>query len=259
MSSCRRSRSRRRSEDFFPGVYNNKENADVYVSPFVEHRDTSNNNIREREQSLTLEVRNFQPGHTGRVYTPFLHDQDYIGYAAFEFWLNSTLPAGATPSSSCASARMRTSIRPTTTSTASRCRRPRRRAARQLAADQDRAHGSERPEGAATAGGHGLERAPRRRTVSIQGHPYLTKVRRITLGLSHSGTAPIESGSVWIDELRLTDVNQDVDVAYRFQVRTELADIGRIDFSYKHVGAEFTSLSGGGIEQSKEEQTSYSL
>jgi hypothetical protein len=248
-------------EDFFPGVYNNKENADVYVSPFIEHRDTSNNNIREREQALTLELRNFQPGHTGGVYTPFLRDQNYMGYAAFELWLNSTLPAESDAEffvRLCKDANI-----DSTDYYEYRIPVP-------TAAPGER-RGSWLPVKIAltdlsdlkalqTAGVDTVSSVlPDGGRISIHGHPYLTKIRRITFGVRNSGTAPIENANVWIDELRLTHVNKEVDVAYRLQVRADLADIGHIDFNYKHVGSEFTSLSGGGIKQNKEEQTNYSL
>jgi len=44
---------------------------------------------------VTLEVRNLQPGHVGRVYSSFLQDQNYTSYRSLEFYLGSTLPPAA--------------------------------------------------------------------------------------------------------------------------------------------------------------------
>ena len=249
-------------EDFYPGVVNNKENSDVYSAPFAEHRDQSRNNIREREQSLTLELRNLQPGHVGRVYSSFLHDQDYTGYEALEFYLGSTLLPGSdlefflrlgkdANSDSTDYYEYRVAVPEKATGEA-------RSSGWQLVRIQLKDLSDLKAVAGADTLGASRTLSDGAR-VKLKGRPYLTNLRRITLGVVHAGGAPIATGSVWIDELRLADVRQDVDVGYRFQLRTELADLGSLDFSYKHVGADFTTISGAGFRSRRESESSVAL
>lgn len=249
-------------EDFFPGVVNNKENSDVYTAPIEEYRDQSRDNIREREQSLALEVRHFQPGHVGRVYSSFLQDQNYTSYQSLEFYLGSTLLPGSdlefflrlckdanVDSTDYYEYRIRVPEKATPDSRASGWKSVKLRL--EDLSDLKSVAGADTL---------GVWRAlPDGGRVTLKGNPYLTKLRRLTLGVRHAGGEPVATGSVWIDELRLTEVRQDVDVGYRFQLRTELADLGSLDFSYKHVGADFTTISSGGFSARKEAETSVSL
>jgi hypothetical protein len=249
-------------EDFFPGVVNNKENSDVYTAPILEYRDRARNDIREREQSLTLEVRNLQPGHIGRVYSSFLQDQNYTNYRSLEFYLGSTLPPGSDLElvlRLCKDANI-----DSTDYYEYRIPVPERATAEERASEwkpvQIRLEDLSDLKSIAGADTLGASRLlPDGGWVVMKGNPYLTKLRRITLGVRHAGGTPVATGSVWIDELRLTEVRQDVDVGYRFQLRTELADLGSLDFSYNHVGADFTTISGGGFRSHKEAETSISL
>jgi len=249
-------------EDFFPGVYNNKENSDIYYPPFEEHRDRDRDNVKEREQSLTLEMRNFQPGHEGRVYMPFLRDQDYMGYETLEFWLNSTLPMENEAEfyvRLCKDADI-----DTTDYYEYRVPVP-------LIPQADRQTGDWLPVEIRLTDLSGLKAIPGADSlvvtrdlpaggqIEMKGNPYLTKIRRITFGVRNTGSLPIADANVWIDELRLTNVRRESDVAYRMQVRADLADVGYVDFSYKHVGDEFVSIGGGGFSQRREKETRWSL
>jgi len=251
-------------EDFFPGVFNNKENSDVYAPPFVPHRDEQreSDEVREREQSLTLELRNFQPEHVGRVYQSFLRDQDYTGYESLELWLNSMLPEGSEAEfflRLCKDAYADTTdfyeYRVKVPAVPSAERRTAGWQALKIrltdlsdlkavdsgsAADVSR----ELPDGA---------------VIRMKGHPYLTRIRRITLGVAYYGPAAVEQANVWLDELRLTGVHKDIDYAMRMQVRTELSDFARLDFSYRQVGADFVSISGSGFNKRRQRETSYAI
>jgi len=251
-------------EDFFPGVYNNKENGDVYVPPFVPNRDEqrSDDRVREREQSLTLELRNFQPGHVGRVYQPFLRDQDYTGYESLELWLNSTLPMDG---------EAEFFLRLCKDANADTTDFYEYRVAVPVPASLDRQTGSWLPikilltdlSGlkAIESGGEAdvTRELPDGGVIRMKGHPYLTRIRRLTLGVSYHGPAPVDQGNVWLDELRLTSVHKEMDTAMRMQVRTELSDFMRLDFSYRQVGSDFVSISGGGFNKRREQEKSYAI
>ncbi len=250
-------------EDFFPGVYNNKENSDVYYPPFEPHRDEQreSGDVKEREQSLTMEMRNFQPGHVGRVNQPFLRDQDYTGYESLELWLNSTLPPGAEAEfflRLCKDANA-----DTTDFYEYRVKVPVASGSRPSGHWQevciwltDLSDLKDLAEDADADISRQLEDGG---TVRMKGHPYLTRIRRITMGVAYLGPDPLSQGNVWIDELRLANVHKDVDYAMRMQVRTELSDFARLDFSFRQTGADFVSISGGGFNKRKERETSYGL
>lgn len=249
-----------KEEDFFPGVVNNKENSDTYTPPFAEHKDRNNDNIREREQSLTMELKNFQPGHTASVYQTYRQTQDYTGYESMEFWVNSTLldsqdaeffirlckeastdtthyyeyrtPVPTRASTDVSGAWLPVKIQLSELSEL------------KLIAEQDT---TDAPTALRLSDGAQLR---------LKGHPYLTDIRRITLGVVNTSShEPIEDGGIWIDELRLTHVYKESDYAYRVQVRTELSDFAKFDLSYKRVGADFVGISGSS-RGGKQNQTS---
>ncbi len=251
-----------KEEDFFPGVVNNKENSDVYDPPFEEHRDRSNDNIREREQSLTLELQNFQPGHLASVYQTYRTTQDYTGYEFLEFYLNSTLVSDEeaeffirlnkeTSSDSTHYYEYRTPVPVRVGDQLTGGWLPVKIRLSdlpdlKLTAEQD------------TTDGPVIKHLEDGSRLTLKGNPYLTDIRRITLGVINSSDhRPISDASVWVDELRLTHVHKDVDYAYRVQLRTELSDIAKVDLSYKRVGADFVGISGAS-SASKQNQTSLS-
>lgn len=245
-------------EDFFPGVINNKENADVYDAPFEEHRERDRDNTREREQSLTMELRNFQPGHVGRAYMPFLRDQDYTGYEFLEFWLNGTLPAEndaefflrLCKETNADSTHYYEYRVPVPKIEEAGMVRGRWLPIKIRLSDLSDLKLSGEPDSVLVE--RELEGGARLRK---KGHPYLTKIGRITLGVVNAGGTPIANANVWVDELRLTHVFKEVDYAWRVQLRADLSDIGKIDIGYKYVGADFSTISGGGFRARKEEQT----
>jgi hypothetical protein len=69
-------------------VVNNKDNQAEYVAPFgLERRDR----VTEREQSLSLEFENLQPGHQFRAFRTFPQPKDYTLYETLAFYVNPRL------------------------------------------------------------------------------------------------------------------------------------------------------------------------
>ncbi|MCK4305932.1 MAG: cell surface protein SprA, partial [Candidatus Eisenbacteria sp.] len=258
-------------EDFFPGVVSNKENADIYDAPFEVHRDRDKDNVPEKEQSLTLEVRNFQPGHTGSIYMPFLREQSYMGYEFLELWLNSTIPEHQDADfyfRLCKDANVDTTHYyeyrvPVPKKAAGKRKGSWKRVKIRLTDMSDLKNKVDEYNAMHPSDSTRIDTASVRlddgARLSIKGQPNLTKIKRITMGVQNPPDAEvIEDASIWVDELRLTEVHRDVDVAYRVQVRAELSDFGKFDLSYKRVGADFASISGGGTRQRKETETALS-
>ncbi len=82
-------------------------------------------------------------------------------------------------------------------------------------------------------------------TYAIQGNPSLRQVQEISIGIANpspQGTNSTLTGDVWVNELRLVDVNSDPGIAYRFDTQIKLADFGNVAFNYSKVDPNFHSL-----------------
>jgi cell surface protein SprA len=81
-------------------------------------------------------------------------------------------------------------------------------------------------------------------TYWVQGNPSLMSVTYFQIGITNPkpGSAKLLSGSVWIDELRLTNVDNTPGVAYRFDGSIQLADIGQVAFNFSKTDPYFHDL-----------------
>lgn len=90
-----------------------------------------------------------------------------------------------------------------------------------------------------------VENGPPGAFYGIQGNPSLRQIREISIGIANpspqGGMAEL-SGEVWINELRLVDVNNEPGVAFRFDTQVKLADFGSFAFAYSKVDPNFHSL-----------------
>ncbi|MBI3364836.1 MAG: cell surface protein SprA [Ignavibacteriae bacterium] len=79
----------------------------------------------------------------------------------------------------------------------------------------------------------------------IKGNPSLRQVREISIGVTNpsaqGGTRPL-IGQVWVNELRLTDVDNAKGLAYHFDSQIKLADFGSVQFSYAQTDPSFHAL-----------------
>jgi cell surface protein SprA len=81
-------------------------------------------------------------------------------------------------------------------------------------------------------------------TFQVLGQPTLTNVRYVAIGVENpmgKGTTDY-SGEVWVDELRLTDVDNAKGWAYRYDTGLKLADVGNVAFSYTDRDPNFHGL-----------------
>jgi cell surface protein SprA len=81
-------------------------------------------------------------------------------------------------------------------------------------------------------------------TYWIQGNPSLMRVTYFQIGIANPnpGSAKLLSGSVWVDELRLTNVDNTHGGAYRFDGGVQFADIGQISFNFSRTDPYFHDL-----------------
>lgn len=82
-------------------------------------------------------------------------------------------------------------------------------------------------------------------TYGIRGSPSLRQVREISIGVENpavqGSTTPLV-GQVWVNELRLTDVNNAKGYAYHFDSQVKLADLGGVSFNYAKTDPNFHAL-----------------
>ena len=82
-------------------------------------------------------------------------------------------------------------------------------------------------------------------TYWLQGNPSLQNVTYFQIGVvnpEHCGTTLPLFGEVWVDELRLTNVDNTPGLAYQLSSNVQLADFGSISFNFTHVDPYFHTL-----------------
>lgn len=84
--------------------------------------------------------------------------------------------------------------------------------------------------------------------VSIIGNPSLAEVRTIMIGIRNNARSK-KSGEVWVNELRLTEFDEDGGWAARGNLNVQLSDIGNVN-----VGGHVETAGFGGLEQSVSER-----
>lgn len=76
----------------------------------------------------------------------------------------------------------------------------------------------------------------------VLGNPTLTNVQYISVGIINAGNRTIDSASIWVNELRLSDVDDSKGWAYSISTALKLADVGGLTFSYSTVDPNFHQL-----------------
>ena len=231
-------------EEFFVGVVNNKEDANVYVPPVSAGKQ---DNITALEQSIALNVKNFAREHRVSIYRSYPQKQDYTLYENMEFYLKHgaltdsllrPIPSGD-DSLECAIRLCRDAGSDTTNYY--EYRRP-------VSANWDlvRVDFAELSRlqlmASVDPAGQRMERSLGGGVWMIrQGSPSLTSVQRIVFLVTNRGKA-IGKGSVWINELRLTGVKKDPGYAARFSISADLTGLGRLSFNIQRTEADFLKI-----------------
>jgi len=81
-------------------------------------------------------------------------------------------------------------------------------------------------------------------TYWLQGNPSLMSVSYFQIGITNkrAGSATVLHGSVWVDELRLTDADNTPGGAYSFSANLQLADFGALAFNFSKTDPYFHGL-----------------
>lgn len=103
--------------------------------------------------------------------------------------------------------------------------------------------------------------------ISISGNPNLSNVKVIMVGIRnpiktrdiYNDDGNTKSGEIWVNELRLSDFNEDGGWAANARMQTRLADLGTIDIVGQTSTPGFGSLDMKVNERSKEQISKYDL
>lgn len=79
--------------------------------------------------------------------------------------------------------------------------------------------------------------------IRVKGRPSLTNVRMLMLGVGNPASATADkSGEIWIDELRLTDVNKEKGLARRITIDSQIANFAKIKVDHENRDDQFRQL-----------------
>ncbi len=220
-------------EDFYVGVVNNKDDAAIYTPPIDVHKD---NDVREREQAISLNMVEFEPAHRASIYRTYGQKQDYTLYERMQFYVNRYPPD---------STNLTLAIRlcredRTDTTNYYEYRRPVPRNWELF--DVDLAELTrlqlETPDSSGLVTrdlGGGI-------VISRRGAPSRNNIKRISFLLTNEGPGRVSQASVWVNELHLSSVQKDVGVAARLRMSAILSDIGELSLDWRRTGADFLKL-----------------
>ena len=80
-------------------------------------------------------------------------------------------------------------------------------------------------------------------TVSVLGNPSLSDVRVMLIGIRNKSNS-VKDGVIWVNELRVTDFNEDGGWAAKVNANLTMSDLGMMNFSMHKETAGF-----GGVDQ----------
>ncbi len=83
-----------------------------------------------------------------------------------------------------------------------------------------------------------------RNTVSVLGNPSLSDVRTMLIGVRNK-SASVKDGTIWVNELKVTDFNQSGGWAAKGTANLSLSDVASVNFNFHHESDGF-----GGVDQS---------
>ncbi|GHT30694.1 hypothetical protein AGMMS49574_10970 [Bacteroidia bacterium] len=94
--------------------------------------------------------------------------------------------------------------------------------------------------------------------ISIVGNPSLSEVKVIMIGVRNNARG-VKSAEVWVNELRLTDFNEDGGWAANATANLALSDLGTVNFSGRIETAGFGSLDQSVNERRLDDYSQYSI
>ncbi len=94
--------------------------------------------------------------------------------------------------------------------------------------------------------------------ITIMGNPTLGEVKTMMIGVRNL-TGAVKSGEVWVNELRLQDVNNSGGWAASGNLNVQLSDVGRVDLTGKIITEGFGGLEEGVAQRTTDNYKTYSV
>ena len=98
-----------------------------------------------------------------------------------------------------------------------------------------------------------------RNTVRVIGNPSLAEVKVIMIGIRNTSVTGVKSGEVWVNELRLTDFNEEGGWAANVNASIALSDLGTVNASGRIETAGFGALDQSVTERRLDDYSQYSV
>ncbi|RMH68473.1 MAG: cell surface protein SprA [Gemmatimonadetes bacterium] len=200
-----------------------------------------------REQSISLVIQDVQAGHYGSVYLGYPEGQDYLNYGAVAFYLTGYPTARTLPGTEVIFFIRMGADNPDTTHYYEYRRKI--DISQGINWEEIKINFAdftqlklERPETDQYYWTGNLEEG----IYAVKGEPSLINVRRITYGVV--AIQNNTNGEVWIDDMRVVDVNREPGYAARMSVSTQFADVLSLSANVSWRDAEFYTFreSSGG-------------
>ena len=238
---------------------NTIDNADSYAPPFDPGKTRSGNQeLTRREQSLSLEFTNLQPGGTVEAYKTFSLDEDYSRYGK----LNWFAAGFDTPDYDPATDALEYYVRFASDEKGSNYYEVRGRVPQPSVRGEKDGNGKPLIHWAEVLltltdlSNRKLSPAfpkvePILDTVPgtipnqfyvISGRPSFTRIRRISFGMVNSSGKAFSRGQVWLDELRAVDVAKDAGSARRVSLNGRLANLFSYNLAWNGTDENFQSV-----------------
>ena len=97
-----------------------------------------------------------------------------------------------------------------------------------------------------------------RNQVTVMGNPTLSEIKVIMIGVRNNGTSE-KSAEVWVDELRLTEFNEDGGWAANANLNIALSDLGTVNFAGRIETAGFGSIEQKMADRSLDDFYQYNI
>jgi Motility related/secretion protein len=242
---------------------NSLDNADIYTAPFDPGRTVNGSQgVNRREQSIALTFQNLLPSDSIEVYRTFSLDEDYSRYGTLAWYATGDSVQGYNPASGSLQYFVRFASDEIGTSyyeyRAPLPLAPGRAVnwqdVRLKLTDLSNLKLDPKFPNNLTDIYYKVPGKDPGSTFIIKGRPSFTRLRRISFGLVNTGTAAIPAGSMWLDEMRATDIQKATDHAQRITLNGKMANLLTYNFNYNGRGPDFQSVGevrGTGNNQSQ--------
>ncbi len=233
---------------------NNIDKTFGYVPPFTPTQpQTGNQPVTPREQSLSVEFTDLQPGHDVEAFRTFSIDEDYSRYKSLSWYAVGDRVTNLGPAQDSIYYFVRFASDEIGQSYYEyRSRLPRFNGTPQswqtveLPLTAFSGHKLDTAYVARTARGQFrytvVDSATHDTTMVLNGQPSFTRLRRISVGVVNLSSQPLPAGQLWFDEVRAVHVEKDVGTANRVQMDGKLANLARYNLSWDRRDANFVTL-----------------